>query len=146
MIVAGLFAISCGDDDDETLTILYWQAPTIANPYLTGGTKDVDASALILEPLANYDEQGRLVPRLAEEIPTVKNGGISEDMTTITWKLKEGVLWSDGTPLTVEDLIFTHRYLCSLPSTEDVCDIIPIGNVDPVENLPLNIKLPSLPP
>lgn len=142
MIVAGLFIISCGDDgDDETLTILYWQAPTIANPYLAGGTKDVDASALILEPLANYDEEGRLVPRLAEEIPTVDNGGISEDMTTITWKLKEGILWSDSTPLTVEDIIFTHRYLCSLPTTEDVCDSVPIGNVDPVEDSPLSIKI-----
>ena len=142
MIVAGLFIISCGDDgDDETLTILYWQAPTIANPYLAGGTKDVDASALILEPLANYDEEGRLVPRLAEEIPTVDNGGVSEDMTTITWKLKEGVLWSDGTPLTVEDIIFTHRYLCSLPTTEDVCDPVPIGNVDPVEDSPLSVRI-----
>ena len=141
MIVAGFFTISCGDDDDEALTILYWQAPTIANPYLAGGTKDVDASALILEPLANYNEEGRLAPRLAEEIPTVENGGVSEDMTTITWKLKEGILWSDGTPLTVEDIIFTHRYLCSLPGTEDVCDLVPIGNVDPVENSPLSIKI-----
>ncbi len=141
MIVAGLLATSCGDADDDTLTILYWQAPTIANPYLAGGNKDVDASALILEPLANYDEQGRLVPRLAEEIPTVENGGISEDMTTITWKLKEGILWSDGTPLTVEDIIFTHRYLCSLPSTEDVCDLVPVGNVGPVKDLPLNIRI-----
>ena len=98
IIVAGLFATSCGEDGDEILTILFWQAPTIANPYLTGGNKDVDASALILEPLANYDEEGRLVPRLAEKIPTVENGGISEDMTTITWELREGILWSDGTP------------------------------------------------
>ena len=141
VIVAGLFATSCGDDDDEALTILYWQAPTIANPYLAGGFKDVDASALILEPLANYDEEGRLAPRLAEEIPTVENGGVSEDMTTITWKLKEGILWSDGTPLTVEDVIFTHRYLCSLPSTEDVCGPVPVGNVDPVENLPRSMKI-----
>ncbi|MCY4379816.1 MAG: peptide ABC transporter substrate-binding protein [Candidatus Dadabacteria bacterium] len=142
MIVAGLFITSCGDDDDdETLTILYWQAPTSVNPYLTGGIKDVDASALILEPLANYDEEGRLVPRLAEEIPTVENGGVSEDMTTITWKLKEGILWSDGTPLTVEDVIFTHRYLCSLPSTESLCGPVPIGNVDPVEDFPLSIRV-----
>ncbi len=141
VMVAGLFATSCGNDDEEALTILYWQAPTSANPYLTGGSKDVDASALILEPLANYDEEGRLVPRLAEEIPTVGNGGISEDMTTITWKLKEGILWSDGTPLTVEDVIFTHRYLCSLPSTENLCDPVPVGNVDPVEDSPLSIRI-----
>ena len=142
MTVAGLFMISCGDDDDdETLTILYWQAPTIANPYLAAGTKDVDASALILEPLANYDEEGKLAPRLAEEIPTVDNGGVSEDMTAVTWKLKEGILWSDGTPLTVEDVVFTHRYLCSLPTTEDVCGPVPIGNVEPVEDSPLSIRI-----
>lgn len=140
MITAGLFAISCGNEDDGILTIIYHQAPTTANPYLSRGTKDVDASALILEPLANYDEKGRLAPRLAEEIPTVKNGGISNDMTTITWKLKEGILWSDGTPLTVEDVIFTHRYLCSLPSRESLCDPVPIGNVDPVEDSPLSVK------
>ena len=142
MIVAGLFIASCGDDDDEdALTILFWQAPTISNPYLASGTKDVDISALVLEPLANYDEEGELVPRLAEEIPTVENGGVSEDMTTITWKLKEGVLWSDGTPLTVEDIIFTHRYLCSLASANDVCNTVPLGNVGPVEDSPLSVRI-----
>ncbi len=40
MIIAGLFATSCGDDEDEALTILLWQAPTISNPYLANGTKD----------------------------------------------------------------------------------------------------------
>lgn len=141
IIIAGLFVISCGNDEDEALTILLWQAPTISNPYLANGTKDVDSSTLILEPLANYDEEGNLVPRLAEEIPTVENGGVSEDLTTITWKLKEGVLWSDGTPLTVEDIIFTHRYMCSLPSTEDVCGTVPVGNVDPVEGSPLSVRI-----
>ena len=34
----------------------------------------------------------------------VENGGVSEDLLTITWKLKEGVLWSDGTPFTSEDV------------------------------------------
>ena len=137
--VAGLFSTSCGDDDDETLTILFWQAPTIVNPYLAGGTKNVDASALILEPLANYDEEGNLVPRLAEEIPTVENGGVSEDATTITWELKEGIRWSDGTPLTVEDLIFTHKYACSLESPESVCGLI--QGVEPIDGSPLSIKI-----
>ena len=142
IVVAGLFTVSCGDDnDDDALTILFWQAPTIANPYLTSGTKDVDISTLVLEPLANYDEEGNLVPRLAEEIPTVENGGVSGDMTTITWKLKEGILWSDGTPLTVEDFIFTHRYLCSLQSPKTVCETVPLGNVDHVEGSPLSVRI-----
>ncbi|MEM9269093.1 MAG: peptide ABC transporter substrate-binding protein, partial [Pseudomonadota bacterium] len=47
--------------------------------------------------------------------PTVANGGVSEDLTTITWTLSEGILWSDGTPLTAEDVVFTWEY-CTDPN------------------------------
>jgi peptide/nickel transport system substrate-binding protein len=57
--------------------------------------------------LGEWDENGTLVPELAAEIPSAENGGISEDGLTITWKLKEGLLWSDGEPLTAEDVVFT---------------------------------------
>ena len=100
--------------DTSEVTILYWQAVSILNPYLSGGTKDFDAAALILEPLASIAPDGTMVPDLAEFIPTLENGGVSEDLTTITWKLKEGVIWSDGSPLTVDDLIFTWQY-CTHP-------------------------------
>jgi len=93
-----------------TVDIIYWQAVSILNPYLSGGTKDTDASALVLEPLARYDEVGNLVPWLAEDIPTVENGGVSKDLMRITWKIKPGILWSDGTPLTAEDAVFTAEY------------------------------------
>jgi peptide/nickel transport system substrate-binding protein len=105
-----------GRGTDGTLNLLYWQAVSIINPYLSTGTKDYHAGSIVLEPLFNYDPNGELVPVLAEEIPTVENGGISEDLLTITWKLKEGVLWSDGTPFTAEDLVFTWQY-CTDPAT-----------------------------
>ncbi len=89
---------------DGQVSILYWQAPSIMNPYLSGGTKDMEAASLVIEPLARYDEGGNLVPWLAEEVPTVGNGGVSEDLTTITWTLKEGLKWSDGSPVTSEDV------------------------------------------
>ncbi|MCM2560832.1 peptide ABC transporter substrate-binding protein [Lutimaribacter sp. EGI FJ00015] len=95
---------------DGQLNILYWQAPSIMNPYLSGGTKDLEASSIVIEPLGRYDENGTLLPWLAEEIPTVENGGVSEDLTSITWKLKEGLKWSDGTPVTSEDVVFTAEY------------------------------------
>ncbi|MFN4099639.1 MAG: peptide ABC transporter substrate-binding protein [Pararhodobacter sp.] len=92
------------------LNIIYWQAPSILNPYLSGGTKDVDASSLILEPLARYNEAGEMVPWLAEDIPTVENGGVAEDLLSITWVLREGLLWSDGTPVTAADAVFSAEY------------------------------------
>ena len=139
VMVVGLLVGSCGDSDGvhETLTLLFWQAPSIANPYLSGGNKDTEAAALVLEPLANYDENGELVPRLAASIPTVENGGVSDDMTTVTWMLKEGVLWSDGTPFTAEDAAFTYRYYCALPGGN--CENEPIEDVAAIDDLTLQI-------
>ncbi|MBX0329443.1 peptide ABC transporter substrate-binding protein [Oscillochloris sp. ZM17-4] len=92
------------------LTILYWQSVTILNPHLASGTKDFDGATVILEPLAHRNDKDELVPALAEEIPTVENGGIAADGTSITWKLKQGVKWSDGSDFTADDVIFTWQY------------------------------------
>lgn len=95
---------------DGELKIIYWQAPSIMNPYLSGGTKDLEASSLVIEPLARYNEKGTMVPWLAESIPTVANGGVSADLKTITWKLKAGLKWSNGEPVTSEDVVFSWKY------------------------------------
>jgi len=107
---------SAGRGAGDTLRILYWQAPTILNNHLAVGTKDVDASRLILEPLAAIDPEGNFVPMLAEEIPTVENGGVAQDFTSITWKLRKDVQWSDGSPFTAADVVFTYEY-CADPKT-----------------------------
>ena len=96
--------------EEKVLTILYWQAPTLPGPYLSSGTKDTDAGAVTLEPLAKYDPAGNLVPALAAQIPTLENGGVSQDSLSITWNLKEGLKWSDGSDMTAEDVVFTWRY------------------------------------
>ncbi|MCU0831712.1 MAG: peptide ABC transporter substrate-binding protein [Rhizobiaceae bacterium] len=99
---------------DGEVKVLYWQAVSTLNPYLSSGTKDVEASSLVLEGLAGFDEKGEVFPRLAVDIPTVANGGLSADLTQITWKLKPGLLWSDGTPVTSADAKFTWEY-CTHP-------------------------------
>ena len=95
---------------DGDVKIIYWQAPSILNPYLSGGTKDIESSSIVIEPLGRYTETGALVPYLAQEIPTVANGGVSADLTAITWRVKEGLLWSDGSPVTSADVKFTADY------------------------------------
>lgn len=90
---------------------MYWQAPTILNPHLSTGFKDSEASRITLEPLASYDNQGNLIPFLAAEIPSIENGGISPDGKSVTWKLKEGIKWSDGAPFVADDVVFTYRFI-----------------------------------
>jgi len=99
---------------DGDLKILYYQAVSTMNAYLSSGTKDVEAGSLVLEPLASFDQDGNLVPRLVKEIPTAENGGISADQTQITWKLLDGLVWSDGSAVTSDDVKFTWEY-CTNP-------------------------------
>jgi peptide/nickel transport system substrate-binding protein len=110
--VFGTFATIAQDMNE--VNILYWQAPSILTPYLSTGTKDIHASSVVLEPLAAINPAGELTPVLAAEIPTVENGGVAEDLLSVTWTLKEGVMWSDGTPFTADDVIFTWEY-CTHP-------------------------------
>ncbi len=116
---------------DGEVKIIYWQAPSIMNPYLSGGTKDLEAASLVIEPLARYDQDGNMVPWLAQEVPTVENGGVSEDLKSITWKLKEGLKWSDGSPVTSEDVKFTWEY-CTAEGG-GCAQIEKYGNVESVE-------------
>jgi peptide/nickel transport system substrate-binding protein len=99
---------------DGHVNVIYWQAPSILNPYLSGGTKDIESASLIIEPLARYDNTGMLVPYLAAEIPTVTNGGVAEDLRAITWKMRPGLVWSDGSAVTAADVVFTWEY-CTHP-------------------------------
>jgi peptide/nickel transport system substrate-binding protein len=139
---AGAVAPQGGD----TLTLLYWQAPSTMNFYLAGGTKEIHASTPTLEPLARYDETGTMVPWLVEEIPTVENGGVAADLTSITWKIKPGILWSDGTPFTAEDAIFTWQY-CTNEATgcsyvEKYSDITSMEAIDDL-TLKINFSVPK---
>ncbi|MDO8883699.1 MAG: peptide ABC transporter substrate-binding protein [Pseudotabrizicola sp.] len=100
---------------DGNVKVLYSQAVSIMNAYLSSGTKDVEVGSLVLEPLAGFDQDGNVIPRLVTEIPSVENGGISEDLTTITWKITPGLVWSDGTPFTSADAVFSYQY-CTDPA------------------------------
>ncbi len=96
---------------EAPLRLLYWQAPTMFNPHLTSALPDWEISRLSYEPLASFDKNGNLVPILAAEIPSLQNGEVSQDGRSVTWKLKQGVLWSDGLPFTAADVKFTYQFI-----------------------------------
>ena len=115
MVLSSFGGLSIAQSED-TVNILFWQAASQMNPYLGTGTKEFEAAASVLEPLARYNPAGEIVPWMVDEIPTVENGGVSEDLTSITWTLQEGILWSDGSPLTAHDVVFSGEF-CLHPET-----------------------------
>jgi peptide/nickel transport system substrate-binding protein len=63
--------------------------------------------ATIWAPLIYGDNKGVLQPGLLTEVPSLSNGDISADGKTYTLRLRSGLKWSDGMPLTAEDVVFT---------------------------------------
>ena len=126
------------------MKILQWQAATILNPHVSTGTKDVLAASLVVEPLMNYLPDGTLIPRLIEMVPTVDNGLLAEDLTNVTFKLKPGVLWSDGTPFTAEDVKFTWEWIVN-PENASISFAIwdVIGGVEVVDDLTAKVTFKS---
>jgi peptide/nickel transport system substrate-binding protein len=125
---------------DGNVNVLYWQAPSIMNPYLSSGTKDVEAASLVVEGLAGFNEKGEVIPRLAVEVPTVENGGVSADLTSITWKLQPGLLWSDGTPVKASDAVFTWKYCTDeAGGCAQAARYEGIANVEAVDDLTIKI-------
>jgi len=61
--------------------------------------------------LVAINEKGEFVPMLAQELPLLDNGGLSKDYLTVTWKLKPDLKWSDGEPITSDDIKFTWEVL-----------------------------------
>ena len=92
------------------LKLLWWQAPTLINPHFAIGTKDQEGSRIFYEPLAAWDDEGNLLPVLAAEIPSRESGTLAADGKSVTWKLKPGVKWHDGKPVTADDLVFNWQY------------------------------------
>jgi peptide/nickel transport system substrate-binding protein len=96
------------------LNYLLYEDPDTLNPLIGGTGLALQPIVSMLEPLAETLPDGSWTPILAAEIPTIEDGGVSEDLLTITWKLREGVLWHDGEPFTSDDVKFTWEAASSV--------------------------------
>ncbi|MBV8354444.1 MAG: hypothetical protein JO101_03930, partial [Candidatus Eremiobacteraeota bacterium] len=84
--------------------------PATLNPLLAhadASSVEQQLARLVFEPFIEIDERGRAIPELLQEIPTLANGGLSRDGRTIVYRLRRGVRWSDGVPVTADDVLFT---------------------------------------
>jgi len=126
---------------EDLLRILYWQAPTILNAHFSQGTKDSAASSMVLEPLIDVTADGTLIPVLAAAIPSLEDGSVAEDGMSVTYTLKEGVMWSDGEPFTAEDVKFTWEYTSDeAATTTSISTYEPIESIDVVDDLTVTIN------
>lgn len=92
----------------NTLRVVSGTVPRTLNPILATQTVEAAIARLTTDILVSADSHGELVPKLAREVPTRANGGISADGLTITYHLRAGVRWQDGVPFTSRDVKFSY--------------------------------------
>ena len=83
------------------------QEPTVFNPLMLHIEVDEGVYFNLFSPLWRPAPDGTLIPDLATEIPSVDNGGISEDGLSWKIKLRDDATWHDGTKFTADDVKYT---------------------------------------
>lgn len=130
-LLLGLSGCASGtqsESNEKTLTVGTSQEMSgVFSPlyYLSGF--DGDVINLIYQGMLKYDAKSELNPDLAKEMPTV-----SEDGKTVTFKLKKGVKFSDGTKFTSSDVKYTFTVL-SDPSYTGYLSTVP-SNIEGYED------------
>ncbi|NLW52262.1 MAG: ABC transporter substrate-binding protein [Tissierellia bacterium] len=94
------------EEPTGTLKVGITEASGNFNPLYYSSAYDGYVVDLIFQSLATLNYEG------TEYIPSVaKDWDISEDGKTITFNLREDIVFSDGTPLTANDVVFTYKVL-----------------------------------
>jgi peptide/nickel transport system substrate-binding protein len=106
---------------DVTFIIGWEQEPDLPSPLSSSAFSSYLAN-FYARDVWGWDSSRTIFPVMVEEIPTVENGLVTfkevtlEDGTTaeapvVTYKLRAGMLWSDGTPITADDCMFYHNLM-----------------------------------
>jgi len=99
------------DVKDDAIIVPIPVDPPSFNAYLNDTGYEALIGELVYGALAEIGPDGNYYPELAADLPTLANGGVSEDGRTITWNLRPGIQWSDGEPFTSADVRFTWEAL-----------------------------------
>jgi len=93
----------------RTLRLAIVSEPRSLVPMLSQSIQDNEIERLMYDPLIACDRAGQPVPALAAIVPSRANGGISADGRTVTYHLRRGVRWHDGSPFSAADVVASFR-------------------------------------
>ncbi len=95
------------------LAIGITQFPSTLHPGIESMMAKTYVLGMTRRPITAYDADWELVCLLCTELPTLENGGARLEKTpdgadgiAVTYTLKPGLTWGDGTPVTTEDVVF----------------------------------------
>jgi len=120
------------------------EEPEFTNVMYTQGGNSLALAKMAQRGLLFLDEESNWIGELAKEVPSLENSGISPDGKTITFKLREGVTWHDGKPVTSADVKATWEAIMNpdnTPITRFGYD--QIESIDTPDDLTVTLNFPE---
>jgi peptide/nickel transport system substrate-binding protein len=122
----------------KTLVVALNEDPDILDPTLARTYVGRIVFAQMCEKLYDIDEHLRIVPQLAADLPVFGDGG-----KTVTIKLRPGLKFNDGTPLTAEAMRFSLDRHRTMKGSNRRSEIEPITEIEAVDPLTLRLRMKS---
>jgi peptide/nickel transport system substrate-binding protein len=98
-----------------TLVVGDWESPSDFSPLFNQELPAAQIDAMLFDGLVQRDANLDPMPDLVQRVPTLDNGDVSWNRSTgtmdVTYTLRQGLRWSDGQPLTAQDVGFTWRLI-----------------------------------
>lgn len=104
--------------------------PVTMDPGISYGDNEIDIFFNIFDGLVGVDQRtGEVVPRVAEKYEA------NADATEYTFHIRQGVTWSDGTPLNANDFVYSwQRVLDPETASQYMPALYPIKNAENIAN------------
>jgi peptide/nickel transport system substrate-binding protein len=112
LLLASILVIpnSSGDSSGETFVRATIGGPSNLDPAVNYDSSGGEVIQNVYESLLWYDGSSTsLIPKLATEVPTLDNGGMSSDGLTYTFYLRDGVKFHNGDVLTADDVTYSIK-------------------------------------
>lgn len=146
-LLAGTLLTACGGGgagttggaektDRETLTVAVSADATSLDPISYNDIYSENVMKQIYNKLMEQDEEGELVPGLAESIE-------QPDPQTFVVHLREGIQFSNGNPLTAEDVVYSLTRLTTSPKYAYIYDKIDTDSFETPDDYTVSFRLKS---
>ena len=114
--IVGSYDPGAAGETGGTLLVGDYQDVDSLNPFYYVTVMSANVMATTFDGLVTVTNEAKYVPWMATEIPSIANGGVKVpgdggDAMTVTWKLREGLKWSDGVAITCADAKYTHSWI-----------------------------------
>ena len=120
LAVGALIVGACSSSTPtKKIVLAEWQYPDTVNPYLAQAETDIEVAGSMFHNLVDVTPDLRTIPTLVTEVPTLANGDVKMVGAgmDVTWKLKSGMQWSDGSAITCDDLSGTWKWIMDADNT-----------------------------